>query len=164
MIFFAVGLLVSTILCALVTGFVFTYAVIVMPGLSRLSDREFVRAFQATDQIIQNKQPVFLAVWVGSILSVVVTMVTALVGSIGSAGWAVIVIGAVYLLGVQGITVSVHLPLNNQLQSVTVEKMDSESLYEQRRVFEARWTYFNKIRAVISCVVTVSLMGVSGMI
>ena len=97
MIFFAVGLLVSTILCALVTGFVFTYAVIVMPGLSRLSDREFVRAFQATDQIIQNKQPVFLAVWVGSILSVVVTMVTALVGSIGSAGWAVIVIGAVII-------------------------------------------------------------------
>jgi uncharacterized membrane protein len=161
---FAVVLLVSTVLCALVTGFVFTYAVIVMPGLSRLGDREFVRAFQVTDRITQNKQPVFMAVWVGSILSVVVTMVTALVGSVGSAGWAVMVIGAVYLLGVQGITVSVHLPLNNQLQSVRVDEMGSESLHEQRRLFEARWTYFNNIRAVISCVVTVSLMVVSGTI
>lgn len=164
MTLFAVVLLVSTVLCALVTGFVFTYAVIVMPGLSRLGDREFVRAFQVTDQIIRNKQPMFMAVWVGSILSVVVAMVTALVGSIGSAGWAVMVIGVVYLLGVQGITVSVHLPLNNQLQSVRVDEMDSESLREQRRLFEARWTYFNKIRAVISCIVTVSLMVVSGMI
>ena len=161
---FAVVLLVSTVLCALVTGFVFTYAVIVMPGLSRLGDREFVRAFQVTDRITQNKQPVFMAVWVGSILSVVVTMVTALVGSVGSAGWAVMVIGAVYLLGVQGITVSVHLPLNNQLQSVRVDEMGSESLHEQRMLFEARWTYFNNIRAVISCVVTVSLMVVSGTI
>ena len=161
---FAVALLVSTALCALVTGFVFTYAVVVMPGFSRLSDREFVRAFQVTDQIIQNRQPVFMTVWVGSILSVVVTMVIALVGSVGSARWAVLAVGAVYLLGVQGITVSVHLPLNNQLQSVTVDEIDSESLCEKRRLFEGRWTYFNKIRAVISCVVTVSLMGVSGMI
>jgi len=162
--FFAVVLFISAALCALVTGFVFTYAVIVMPGLARLNDKEFIRAFQVTDQIIQNKQPVFIAVWVGSILSVVVTMVTALVGSIGSAGWAVMVIGVAYLLGVQGITVSVHLPLNNQLKIVRVDEMDSESLHEQRRLFEARWTYFNKIRAVISCVVTVSLMVVSGII
>ena len=46
---FAVVLLISTVLCSLVTGFVFTYAVVVMPGLSRLGDREFVRAFQVTD-------------------------------------------------------------------------------------------------------------------
>ncbi len=39
-------------LCALVIGFVFTYAVIVMPGLSKLGDREFIRAFQVTDEII----------------------------------------------------------------------------------------------------------------
>ena len=42
---FAVALLVSTALCALVTGFVFTYAVIVMPGLAKLGDKEFITAF-----------------------------------------------------------------------------------------------------------------------
>lgn len=83
---FTVVLLISTVLCSLVTGFVFTYAVVVMPGLSRLEDKEFIRAFQATDQIIQNNQPVFITVWVGSILSVVFTMVTGLLGSAGSAG------------------------------------------------------------------------------
>ena len=38
-------LLISTLLCALVTGFVFTYAVIVMPGLAKLGDKEFITAF-----------------------------------------------------------------------------------------------------------------------
>lgn len=74
------------------------------------------------------------------------------------------VIGAAYLLGVQGITISVHLPLNNQLQSFRVNEVDSESIHEQRRRFEARWQYFNKIRTVISCVVTMSLMVVLGVI
>ena len=160
---FAVVLLVSTVLCALVTGFVFTYAVVVMPGLSKLGDREFIRAFQVTDQIIQNNHPVFVTVWIGSILSVVVTMVTALVGSTGFAGWAAGVTGAVYLIGVQGITVLVHLPLNNQLQNVRVDEMDSASLHEQHELFEARWTSFNVTRTVISCLVTVSLMFVVGM-
>ena len=161
---FTVVLLISTVLCSLVTGFVFTYAVVVMPGLSRLEDKEFIRAFQATDQIIQNNQPVFITVWVGSILSVVFTMVTCLLCSAGSAGWAAVVIGAAYLLGVQGITISVHLQLNNQLQSFRVNEVDSESIHEQRRRFEARWTYFNKIRTVISCFVTMSLMVVLGVI
>ena len=47
-------LLVSTLLCTLVTGFVFTYAIVVMPGFGKLNDREFIQAFQAADGIIQN--------------------------------------------------------------------------------------------------------------
>ena len=60
-------LLVSTLLCTLVTGFVFTYAIVVMPGFGKLNDREFIQAFQATDGIIQNNQPLFILVWGGSI-------------------------------------------------------------------------------------------------
>ena len=61
-------LLVSSLLCTLVTGFVFTYAIVVMPGFGKLNDREFIQAFQATDGIIQNNQPLFILVWVGSII------------------------------------------------------------------------------------------------
>ena len=45
-------LLISTLLCALVTGFVFTYAVIVMPDLGKLGDKELITAFQVTDEVI----------------------------------------------------------------------------------------------------------------
>ena len=56
-------LLVSTLLCTLVTGFVCTYAIVVMPGFGKLNDREFIQVFQATDGIIQNNQPLFILVW-----------------------------------------------------------------------------------------------------
>ena len=59
-------LLVSTLLCALVTGFIFTYAVVVMPGFAKLDDRDFIRAFQVTDGVIQNNQPLFMPGWARS--------------------------------------------------------------------------------------------------
>ena len=47
---FDASLIVSTLSCGLVTGFILTYAIIVMPGLSKLTDRNFLRAFQVTDE------------------------------------------------------------------------------------------------------------------
>ena len=58
-------LIVSTLLCALVTGFIFTYAVVVMHGFAKLDDRDFISAFQVTDGVIQNNQPLFMLAWVG---------------------------------------------------------------------------------------------------
>ena len=102
-------LLVSTLLCALVTGFVFTYAVVVMPGFAKLDDREFIHAFQVTDGVIQNNQPLFMLAWVGSIVSIVATM--GFIELHGTKRWTIIAIGVVYLMGVQGITILIHLPL-----------------------------------------------------
>jgi uncharacterized membrane protein len=157
---FAGLLLISSLLCALVTGFVFTYAVIVMPGLAKLGDREFIRAFQVTDGIIQDKQPVFMLVWFGSIISVIGTMLAALMADAGGVKWLAIATGAAYLLGVQGLTIFVHLPLNTQIQNVGTDEMDAKSLHEQRVLFEARWTHFNRIRTVIACVVSASFMAI----
>ena len=90
-------LLVSTLLCALVTGFVFTYAVVVMPGFAKLDDREFIHAFQVTDGVIQNNQPLFMLAWVGSIVSIVATMVLGFIELHGTERWTIIAIGVVYL-------------------------------------------------------------------
>ena len=48
-----VSLIFSILSCSLVTGFIFTYAIIVMPGLFKLENKEFIRAFQVTDEVIQ---------------------------------------------------------------------------------------------------------------
>ena len=151
-------LIVSTLLCALVTGFIFTYAVVVMPGFAKLDDRDFIRAFQVTDGVIQNNQPLFMLAWVGSIVSVVATMILGFIEHHGIERWTVIAIGFVYLLGVQGITIRVHLPLNNRLQRLEIDEMDPESLSKERNKFETRWNYFNNIRTLIAFVVSFSLM------
>jgi hypothetical protein len=42
-----------------------------MPGLRSLDDSSFIRAFQVIDRVIHNNQPLFVLVWVGSVLAVV---------------------------------------------------------------------------------------------
>ena len=148
-------LLVSTLLCTLVTGFVFTYAILVMPGFGKLNDREFI---QATDGIIQNNQPLFVFVWVGSIASVAATIVLSVIHLDGNEHWIIILFGTLYIIGVQGITMLVHLPLNNSLQGVDINELDVESLKQLRSEFEARWNYFNNIRTSIACAVSIALM------
>ena len=61
---FQLVLIVATFLCSLVAGFVFAFAVVVMPGIATLGDGEFLRAFQTMDRVIQNNQPLF-HVWSG---------------------------------------------------------------------------------------------------
>lgn len=151
-------LIVSTLLCALVTGFIFTYAVVVMPGFAKLDDRDFIRAFQVTDGVIQNNQPLFMLAWVGSIVSVVATMILGFIELHGIERWTVFALGFVYLIGVQGITIRVHLPLNNRLQRLEIDEMDPESLSKERNKFETRWNYFNNIRTLIAFAVSFSLM------
>ena len=155
----SIGLvLTSTLLCALVTGFVFTYAVIVMPGLAKLADKEFLRAFQVTDGVIQNNQPIFMIVWVGSVISVISTLIVSLRGPYSVETVLVIIAGFVYLLGVQGLTVLVHLPLNRRIQTVNVEERDANALREERLLFETRWIRFNWIRTLIGLGVTLTFM------
>jgi len=151
-------LIVSTLLCALVTGFIFTYAVVVMPGFAKLDDRDFIHAFQVTDGVIQNNQPLFMLAWVGSIVSVVATMILGFIELHGIERWTVIAIGFIYLIGVQGITIRIHLPLNNRLQRLEIDEMDPESLSKERNKFESRWNYFNNIRTLIAFAVSFSLM------
>lgn len=155
----SVGLvLTSTLSCALVTGFVFTYAVIVMPGLAKLADKEFLRAFQVTDELIQNNQPIFMIVWVGSVISVISTLIVSLMGPYSVETVLVIIAGFVYLLGVQGLTVLVHLPLNRRIQTVNVEERDASALREERLLFETRWIRFNWIRTLTGLGVIVTFM------
>ena len=70
-----VALIIATFLCSIVAGFLFAFSIVVMAGIGNLGNREFIRTFQAIDGIIQNKQPIFMLVWPGSIIALIVTTV-----------------------------------------------------------------------------------------
>ena len=149
-----ISLFFSTLLCSLVTGFILTYAIVVMPGLSKLDDKEFIKAFQVTDGIIQNNQPIFILIWVGSIISVVSTIIISIFTLGILEGWKIIFVSLVYLIGVQAITIIIHLPLNRRIQKIDINSTNSQSLNEERKNFETKWNYFNNIRTVIAFLVT----------
>ena len=153
-----ISLFFSTLLCSLVTGFILTYAIVVMPGLSKLDDKEFIKAFQVTDGIIQNNQPIFILIWVGSIISVVSTIIISIFTLGILEGWKIIFVSLVYLIGVQAITIIIHLPLNRRIQKIDINSTNLQSLNEERKNFETKWNYFNNIRTSISILVSLLLL------
>lgn len=153
-----ISLVFSITLCSLVSGFIFTYAIVVMPGLSNLNNKEFIRAFQVTDAVIQNNQPIFMFTWIGSIVSLLSTILISIVSFGLSETWLVVIFSAVYLLGVHGTTIAIHIPLNKHIQTVVIEELNDAAITDERVRFEKKWNHFNNIRASISISVSLLLL------
>lgn len=152
---FEIVLLLAAVLCSLVAGFLFAFAVVVMPGIASLDDAAFLRAFQAIDRIIQNGQPLFVLVWVGSVLSAVAAAALGLWTLSGAARALIVIAALAYLIGVQGPTAAVHIPLNNWIQKLDVVTMTDEARRDTRDTFERRWNRWNAVRTAAAGVVVV---------
>lgn len=153
--FFAILLIATTLLVALVTGLVFTFAVVVMPGLGRLPDAAFVRGFQVVDGVIQDGSPPFMLAWLGSAVALVAAAIWGLwvldmPGRVLLGGAAVL-----YVLGLQVPTVAINVPMNNVLQKVDAN--DAEQVTAARQAFEGRWNRWNLARTIVSVIVLVLL-------
>ena len=151
-------LILATLLCALTAGLVFAFASVVMPGIGKLGDREFIRSFQVIDGVIQAGQPVFGLVWMGSVVALLLSAVMGGLQLDGMERAFVIVSALVYVLGVQVPTFRINVPLNNALQRLDVDAMDKDALASARRAFENRWVKWNSIRTVVASLVSVALM------
>ncbi len=134
------------------------FALVVMPGIRSLNDREFIRAFQVMDRVIQNKQPIFMLVWVGSVVALVTSAVLS-IGQLDGAGRLLTIFAALtYLLGVQLPTVTINIPLNNKLQTLDVDTINETEQKAARENFETRWNRWNSIRAAFACVASALLI------
>ena len=111
-----------------------------------------------TDGVIQDNQPLFILIWLGSVISVVGAILSSIISVGLPEAWLIVFVGVVYLLGVQGITLSVHLPLNNRIKKINIEKTDHQMLSVERGKFETRWNFFNTIRTGISFLVSLTLL------
>jgi len=155
---FQTALLLSAFLCSLVAGFLFSYAIVVMPGIKNLNDREFIRTFQVTDRIIQNNHPIFMLVWVGSAIALIVSALYG-VGRLQGVDLFLLALATLaYVLGVQISTIAIHLPLNKKLQTLDVDAMNETDIKVARNDFEARWNTSNLIRTAIASCVSVLLI------
>ena len=156
-IFHAV-LVLATFLCALVAGLLFALAVVVMPGLSSLDDGGFIRAFQAIDRVIQNNQPLFVFVWAGSVLALIAAAVLGIWALSGADRLLIFAAALLYLLCVQLPTVTINIPLNNELQRLDPDSMNEDARKRARQAFEPRWNRWNAIRTACASVTSVVLM------
>ncbi len=155
---FQIVLILAAFLCSLVAGFVFAFALVVRPGIKSLGDREFIRAFQVMDGIIQNNQPIFVLVWVGSVVALVTAAVLGF-GQLDGAGRLLIIFAALaYLFGVQLSTFTINVPLNNKLQTLDVDAMNETAQEAAPQDFEPRWNRWNSSRTIFASLASALLM------
>lgn len=155
---FSFLLVVATLGCALVAGITLVFAIVVMPGLKTLGDRGFLEGFKAIDRVIQDGQPVFMLVWIGSAVALIVAAVLGLWVLSGIDQALLVAALVIYLVGVQVATAMVNLPLNNRLQSLDLEQLDAAELADARDAFEPRWLRWNRIRAWVATLTTILLL------
>ena len=151
------ALMLSIILCSLVAGLLFGFAIVVMPGIAKLNDKGFLSAFKHMDEIIQNNQPLFILVWAGSILSIIITLILGIMNLIGTQIYILILASILYLVGVQLPTFRFNIPLNNSLQNLDIESLDESEAALCRVDFETPWNRWNRIRTV-NAILAVSML------
>jgi uncharacterized membrane protein len=152
-----VALMLAIMLCSLVAGLLFGFAIVVMPGIAKLNDKGFLSAFKHMDEIIQNNQPLFILVWAGSILSIIITVILGIMNLTGTKIYILILASILYLVGVQLPTFRFNIPLNNSLQNLDIESLDESEAALCRVDFETPWNRWNRIRTV-NAILAVSML------
>jgi uncharacterized membrane protein len=139
-------LIITATLTALSAGLFFAWSCSVMPGLARLSDKEFVAAMQAVNRAIQN--PIFFTVFFGAPIFLVISTVL----HYGEFARFSFLLAAtiIYLTGNFGVTIFGNVPMNDTLDRFDLKSASDEEIARQRANFERRWNNLNHIRAVSS--------------
>ena len=147
----------ATLLCSLVAGLVLAFAIVVMPGIRSLGDREFLRAFKVMDGVIQKSQPIFVLVWLGSVVALGLAAGIGIFQLEGINRILVVLAALAYFAGVQLTTFTKNIPLNNKLQIQDLDTSSAAALAETREAFETQWIPWNSKRTFFATL-TVALL------
>ena len=138
------SLLLATFMIGIIAGVMFLYANTIMPGLAKTGDRTFVRAFQEIDTAIIN--PLFMVFFLGGL---VVTGIAAVL-HIGEPPLPWITAAFVLYLVVVVSTVSVNVPLNNEIKAAGPPSSSEEASRVRADFNEPRWIRWNLVRTVLT--------------
>ncbi|TVR78594.1 MAG: DUF1772 domain-containing protein [Chitinophagaceae bacterium] len=141
---FPIALMISV---ALISGLLFSFTIAVSPGLKHLSALEFLKAMKSINKEILS--PLFLFCFFCPLLLFPLTIYFH--QNDVSNRWLLIAGFLTYIL-VIGITATINVPLNNQLERFDLLNVSQIELTEFRNLFEKRWTFWNNIRAVLSVI------------
>jgi len=149
-------LLATTLALGLIAGFFYAYEVSVMRGFARLSDRGFIEAMQAVNATIRNAA--FAPAFFGAALLSFVSTLVFLRDSVRLIALLVGTAALLYLLGAFALTAAINVPLNNWLadQGPAATLTDPAAI---RAAYEAKWVFWNLIRAVNSGLAFLLMLG-----
>ena len=139
-------LTLSILLTGLTAGLCFTWSNAVTPGIGRLDNLNFLKAFQAMNRAIINGQ--FIIVFMGPTILLFVNAF--LFKSNQTIFWLFLIAAIIFLIGIGLITVIGNVPLNEMLDKSNLESLSTSELQTLRNKFENPWNRWHMLRTVAS--------------
>lgn len=134
----------ATVTTGLMAGMFFAFSFSVMPGLTRVDDRTFVVAMQQVNAATNESAAFGLTFSVAFVLLGAAAVVHHRLG-LRTATWWILAALALYTVAV-GITVAVHIPLNEALDGAG--HPGQEQLASVRSSFEQPWNSAHIVRTL----------------
>jgi len=156
---FSILQIATVLLTGLLAGLFYGYACSVNKALGSLPGKEYLSAFKAINQAIQN--PVFFLSFMGSIIALIITTVYSYKLHQGAAFYLLLLALIIYAVGVFGVTVLGNIPLNERLAAFPVTTASDDEIARMRKVFENPWNAYHNVRtlaAVVSFCLTIISM------
>ena len=145
-------LFLSVLLSALITGLLYGYACSVNPGLSKLTDSEYLKAMQSINKEILN--PYFFVSFAGTLFILPIATWYSKSHASPTSFYLLMAASVIYIAGVIGVTALGNIPLNNGLAKFNILTADTISLTQQRAAFESGWNKFHLVRTMFSILTT----------
>ncbi|MEZ5424226.1 MAG: anthrone oxygenase family protein [Pyrinomonadaceae bacterium] len=137
----------------LMAGIFLIFSNTIMRSLGKLPPAEGMAAMRSINSTIVN--PLFLLVFLGTGLLCAALVMVSLI-KWDSPGSALLLAGAgTYLLGSILVTVVFNVPMNNALETASLNDPSSISLWQD---YLTRWTMWNHVRTVCSIISSVALI------
>jgi uncharacterized membrane protein len=133
---------------ALMAGLFYAWSFSVTPGLARVSDHEYIAAFQAMNRAILN--PVFFAAFMGTVILLPLSTYMHYGQPLSARFWFLLAASITYIVGVFGVTMIGNVPLNDALENFQLHSASAQEIAALRTKFEAPWNNLNMVRTVAS--------------
>ena len=143
-----IALILSILLTGLTAGLCFTWSNAVTPGIGRLDNLSFLKAFQAMNRAIINGQ--FMIVFMGPTILLFVNAI--LFRTNNTTFWLFLIAAIIFFIGIGLLTVFGNVPLNEMLDNSNLESLSKLELQTLRNNFEKPWNRWHTLRTASSIV------------
>jgi len=137
-------LILATLSTGIMAGIFFTWSNAVTTGLGRLSDLEYLNAFQSMNRTILN--PTFFFAIFGPVLLLPLSSYLQYKAAPNTLFWMLLAASLIYLIGVIVVTFTGNIPLNEILDKSALDGFSLQEGKSLRDNFENNWNSLNWIR------------------
>lgn len=141
-------LFIAIMITGLSAGFFYAWAVSVIPGTKKVTDLAYLETMQSINKEILN--PMFFLIFFGSLILLAISAVQHY--GDGVVFWMILAALVTYLIGTFGVTAFGNVPLNNQLEALSLKELSNADINKWREHYEPVWNRLHTIRTVFSVV------------